>query len=55
MSNYILSFGSTVDLTREQMEKRDLRYVCFHFYLDDEEYADDMGKSVPEHLHFFLG
>lgn len=47
MSEYILSCGSTVDLTTEQMEKRDLRYVCFHFYLDGEEYADDMGKSVP--------
>lgn len=47
MSDYILSCCSTVDLTREQMEKRDLRYVCFHFYLDGEEYADDMEKSVP--------
>lgn len=47
MTDYILSCGSTVDLTREQMEKRDIRYVCFHFYLDGEEYADDMGKSVP--------
>lgn len=42
MSDYILSCGSTVDLTREQMEKRDLRYVCFHFYLDGVEHADDM-------------
>lgn len=47
MRDYILSCGSTVDLTREQMERRDLRYVCFHFQLDGVEYADDMGASVP--------
>ncbi|MGN0244684.1 MAG: DegV family protein [Lachnospiraceae bacterium] len=47
MSDYILSCASTVDLTREQMKNRDLRYVCFHFNLDGKEYADDMGESVP--------
>lgn len=48
MSDYILSCGSTVDLTREQMERRDIRYVCFHFFLDGKEYADDMGLSVSD-------
>lgn len=46
MSDYILSCSSTVDLTGKQMEERDLRYVCFHFSLDGEEHADDMGKSI---------
>lgn len=46
MSDYILSCSSTVDLTKEQMEDRDIRYVCFHFTLDGKEYPDDMGVSI---------
>lgn len=46
MSDYILSCGSTADLTRKQMEARDIRYVCFHFILDGQDYADDMGESI---------
>lgn len=41
-----MSCASTVDLTKEQMEKRDLRYVCFHFYLDGVEYEDNMGEPI---------
>lgn len=52
MGNYILSCGSTADLTREQMKKRDIRYVCFHFMLDGQDFADDMGQSIsPEELY----
>ena len=46
MSDYILSCSSTVDLTKEQMDNRDLKFVCFHFSLNDKEYPDDMGKSL---------
>lgn len=46
MSNYILSCSSTADLTYEQMKKRNIEYVCFHFTLDGKEFADDMGQSV---------
>ena len=46
MSNYILSCSSTADLTYEQMKKRNIEYVCFHFTLDGREFADDMGQSV---------
>lgn len=48
MDDYILSCGSTVDLTRQQMEERDIRYVCFHFLLDNQDYADDMGGSISQ-------
>lgn len=52
MGDYILSCGSTADLTREQMKKRDIRYVCFHFMLDGQDFADDMGQSIsPEDLY----
>lgn len=46
MKDYILSCASTADLTRKQMEERDLPYVCFHFLLDGQDYADDMGLSL---------
>lgn len=46
MGDYILSCGSTADLTQEQMKKRDIHYVCFHFILDGQDFADDMGQSI---------
>lgn len=27
--------------------ERKIPYVCFHFTLDGEQYADDLGKSIP--------
>lgn len=49
MSDFILSACSTADLTREQFERRDIRYVCFHYFLNEVEYADDLyGSMTPE-------
>ena len=47
MANYILSCCSTADLTKEHFEKRDINYICFHYYLDGVEYSDDLGQSMP--------
>lgn len=47
MSNYIISCCSTADLTREHFEKRDIKYICFHFELDGKQYMDDLGQSIP--------
>lgn len=47
MANYILSCDSTVDLDAAHLEKRNIQYICFHFYLDGKHYFDDLGKSVP--------
>ncbi len=47
MADYILSCCSTADLSREHFEKRDIKYICFHFYLDGEHYYDDLGQSIP--------
>lgn len=47
MSGYIISCCSTADLPKERFEKNNTSYVCFHFYLDEKEYLDDLGKSVP--------
>lgn len=47
MADYVLSCCSTADLTKEHFEKRDIRYVCFHFALNGTEYTDDLGESIP--------
>lgn len=46
MSDYILSCCSTADLTKEQMDARDIKYACFHYELDGKHYLDDMGQSI---------
>lgn len=47
MSNYVLSCCSTADLSREHFEQRDISYLCFHYFIDGEEYPDDLGRSIP--------
>ncbi|MBD5522105.1 MAG: DegV family protein [Lachnospiraceae bacterium] len=47
MSEYILSCCSTADLTKEHFEHNNIRYACFHFELDGEDYLDDLGQSLP--------
>lgn len=47
MSDYYLTCDSTVDLTPEQLERRQIRFVSFHFELDGKTYDDDMGRSMP--------
>lgn len=47
MGKYILSCGSTADLSEEHFKSRDISYICFHFELNGTEYPDDLGKSIP--------
>lgn len=46
MSDFILSACSTADLSKEHFEKRDIKYICFHFEIDGTEYPDDLGESI---------
>ena len=46
MNDYIISCCSTADLSKEHFEKRDIHYICFHFYLNGKPYADDLGQSI---------
>lgn len=46
MSDFVLSCCSTVDLTQEHLDRRDIHYIPFHFVLGDKEYVDDLGKSI---------
>lgn len=43
---YILSCCSTADLSKEHFEARDIHYCCFHFYLNEKAYLDDLGHSI---------
>lgn len=46
MSNYVISCCSTADLSKEHFEKRDIKYTCFKYYLDDVCYPDDLGQTI---------
>lgn len=46
MSEYVLSCCSTADIDTEYLEKIDVKWIPFHFFVDDVEYSDDMGKSL---------
>ncbi len=46
MSSYVLSCCSTADLSKEHFEKRDIRYICFHYTMDGKDYADDLGQTM---------
>lgn len=46
-NNFVLSCCSTVDLSKEHLDSRDIHYVCFHFSLDGKDYIDDLGQTLP--------
>jgi len=45
--SYVLSCCSTADLTREHFEARNISWLPFHYFLDGQEYSDDLGQSMP--------
>jgi len=47
MAEFVLSCCSTADLSKEHFEKRDIKYVCFHYNMDGVDYLDDLGQSMP--------
>ena len=46
MSHYILSCCSTVDLSKEHLDGRNISWIPFHYFLDGKEYLDDLGQSM---------
>ena len=46
MSDYVISACSTVDTDIKVMEQHDIKYLNFHYFIDDVEYVDDLGVSV---------
>lgn len=47
MAEYCISCCSTADLTKEYFDKREIRYVCFHYELGGTDYLDDLGQTMP--------
>ena len=46
MGEYVISCCSTVDTTEEYLKEKNLEHICFHYYLDDVAYTDDLFKSI---------
>jgi len=46
MTDYILSCSSIVDLPREYLDKRNIKYIYFHYMLDGVQYDDDLGQTM---------
>lgn len=47
MSDYVISCCSTADLTQEQFDAKDIKFLLFNFELDGKQYKDDLGVSMP--------
>lgn len=46
MSNYIISCCSTADLNQSFFDENQVPFACFHFFVDDVMYEDNLGKSM---------
>lgn len=46
MNSYVVSCCSTAG-TKEHFAKRNISYICFHYELNGQQYADDLGQSMP--------
>ena len=44
MTDYVLSCESTVDLTKEYLENRQISYICYPYELDGAPHWDDFGE-----------
>ncbi|MCE1252146.1 MAG: DegV family protein [Anaerolineae bacterium] len=45
-SSYLITCCSTADLPLNYFQERKIPFVCFHFNLNGQEYADDLGQSM---------
>lgn len=46
MSDFILSACSTADISKEHFESRNIHYICFHYFMNDVEYEDDLYTTM---------
>lgn len=47
MNKFLLSCCSTSDLDVNHYKKRNIKYLCFHYFLDGVEHKDDFGETLP--------
>ena len=52
MSNFVISCCTTVDLTKEHLEARNIEYIYFHYFVDGVHYDDDLGQTMT-HKEFY--
>ena len=52
MSEFVISCCSTADLSKAHFEKRDLKYICFHYELDGVSYLDDLGETMSSEAFY---
>lgn len=45
--DYVLTCESTADLTEQHFSDIDVKFVKFHFAIEENEYYDDLGASIP--------
>lgn len=46
MAEYVISCCSTADLTRDELKKKDIHYICAPYQLDGVQYYDDLGETM---------
>ncbi len=46
MQNYVITTCSTADVSCEFLQKRNIGYIKFSYYLDGVEHKDDLGASL---------
>ncbi len=52
MESFVLSCCSTADLSLEHFQSRNIAYVPFHYYVDDQHKFDDLWQSMkPEEFY----
>ena len=49
MANYVLTCGSTTDLTQAILKARNIPFIGYHYELDNVEYVDDMWEERDPH------
>ena len=55
MGNYVITTCSTIDLTRARVKERNIHTLDFKFFINDEEYVDDMfEKMSPKMIYDFM-
>lgn len=47
MRDYVIVCGSTVDMDEKKLTERGVEYIPFEFFIGDESFKDDLGKTMP--------
>jgi DegV family protein with EDD domain len=47
MSEYVITCCSTADMPLDYFQRRNIPYICFHFNINEKDYPDDLGRSMP--------